>query len=127
MPTVHCPKAVMPFSYELMGCRGAAFVAGEPSCARAPCAAHCRATSEPSMTLHSRRAAIAGLVLLAGVAGKAGAQAAYPHSRVTLVTHSSPGGGSDVFLRELARHLGPVMGVNFTVENVTGGSGARAV
>ncbi len=51
----------------------------------------------------------------------------YPLSRVTLVTHSSPGGGSDVFLRDLARHLGPIMGVNFVVENITGGSGAKAM
>jgi tripartite-type tricarboxylate transporter receptor subunit TctC len=62
-----------------------------------------------------------------GLAPLAPAQPAYPHSRVTLVTHSSPGGGSDVFLRELARHLGPTLGVNFAVENVTGGSGAKAM
>jgi putative tricarboxylic transport membrane protein len=55
------------------------------------------------------------------------AQSKYPHSTVTLVTHSSPGGGSDVFLRELIKHLGPVMGVSFAVENVRGGSGAKAV
>src|SRR5687767_2518905 len=54
-------------------------------------------------------------------------QAPYPHKNVTLVTHSSPGGGSDVFLRALAKHLGPKMGVNFAVENVSGGSGARAM
>ncbi|HYG54728.1 MAG TPA: tripartite tricarboxylate transporter substrate binding protein [Burkholderiales bacterium] len=51
----------------------------------------------------------------------------YPHKNVTLVTHSSPGGGSDVFLRALAKHLGPKMGVAFAVENVSGGSGARAM
>jgi tripartite-type tricarboxylate transporter receptor subunit TctC len=51
----------------------------------------------------------------------------YPVPTVTLVTHSSPGGGSDVFLRTLAKHLGPKMGVGFAIENVTGGSGARAV
>jgi len=51
----------------------------------------------------------------------------YPHDVVTLITHSSPGGGSDVFLRELARHLGPQMGVDFVVENVRGGGGARAM
>jgi tripartite-type tricarboxylate transporter receptor subunit TctC len=51
----------------------------------------------------------------------------YPQKNVTLVTHSSPGGGSDVFLRTLAKHLGPKMGVNFTVANVRGGSGAKAV
>jgi putative tricarboxylic transport membrane protein len=54
-------------------------------------------------------------------------QTPYPHKNVTLVTHSSPGGGSDVFLRSLAKHLGPKMGVNFAVENVSGGSGARAM
>ena len=54
-------------------------------------------------------------------------QEQYPHDVVTLITHSSPGGGSDVFLRELARHLGPQMGVDFVVENVTGGGGARAM
>jgi len=58
----------------------------------------------------------------------ASAQApAYPVDRVTLVTHSSPGGGSDVFLRDLAKHLGPIMNVRFIVENVTGGSGAKAM
>ena len=56
-----------------------------------------------------------------------GQTGSYPHSRVTLVTHSSAGGGSDVFLRELAKHLGPIMGTTFVVENVTGGSGARAM
>lgn len=51
----------------------------------------------------------------------------YPVDTVTLVTHSSPGGGSDVFLRELARFLGPALGANVIVENVTGGSGANAM
>jgi len=55
------------------------------------------------------------------------AQSGYPHRVVTLVTHSSPGGGSDVFLRELARFLGPEMGIEFVVDNVRGGSGARAM
>ncbi|MDE0003545.1 MAG: tripartite tricarboxylate transporter substrate binding protein [Rhodospirillaceae bacterium] len=51
----------------------------------------------------------------------------YPHEIVTLLTHSSPGSGSDLFLRELARHLGPQMGVDFVVEHVPGGGGARAM
>jgi tripartite-type tricarboxylate transporter receptor subunit TctC len=71
---------------------------------------------------------IKSLLFTAGCAAfGAFAQAPYPQKNVTLVTHSSPGGGSDVFLRALARHLGPKMGVNFAVENVRGGSGARAV
>src|SRR5919206_630488 len=53
--------------------------------------------------------------------------AEYPHKVVTLVTHSSPGGGSDVFLREMSKHLGKYIGATFVVENVQGGSGAKAM
>lgn len=52
---------------------------------------------------------------------------AYPHKVVTLITHSSPGGGSDVFLREMSKHLGCYLDATFVVENVQGGSGARAI
>lgn len=69
----------------------------------------------------------ASLMVAALVAAPAGAQTKYPVPTVTLVTHSSPGGGSDVFLREMVKHLAPVMGVNFAVENVRGGGGAKAV
>jgi len=55
------------------------------------------------------------------------AQDAYPHDLITLITHSSPGGGSDVFLRQLAGFLGPELGVDVVVENVRGGSGSRAI
>ncbi len=53
--------------------------------------------------------------------------AQYPHKTVKLITHSSPGGGTDVFLRELIKHLSPLMGVTFVVENVRGGAGAKAM
>jgi putative tricarboxylic transport membrane protein len=46
---------------------------------------------------------------------------------VTLVTHSSPGGGSDVFLRSMAPHLSRIMQETMIVENVEGGSGAKAM
>ena len=46
---------------------------------------------------------------------------------VTLVTHSSPGGGSDVFLREMVPHLSRIMSNTFVVDNLQGGSGARAI
>jgi tripartite-type tricarboxylate transporter receptor subunit TctC len=73
--------------------------------------------------------AVAGLFALAGAsADNARAEpAAYPHQVVTLVTHSSPGGGSDVFLREMSKHLGKYIKATFVVENVQGGSGARAM
>lgn len=64
---------------------------------------------------------------LATVPADLAAQTRYPVSPVTLVTHSSPGGGSDIFLRELVKHLSPVMGVSFAIENIRGGSGAAAV
>src|SRR5688572_15762538 len=53
--------------------------------------------------------------------------APYPHKVVTLVTHSSPGGGSDVFLRELSKHLSKYIDATFVVENAQGGSGAKAM
>ncbi len=75
---------------------------------------------------------IAASVVLVAVAALApdranSEPAAYPHKVVTLVTHSSPGGGSDVFLREMTKHLGKYINANFVVENVQGGSGARAI
>ena len=74
---------------------------------------------------HALAAALAALALLA--APQADAQQKYPISTVALITHSSPGGGSDVFLREMIKHLQPAMGVNFAVENVSGGSCAKAM
>ncbi len=77
------------------------------------------------MLLSKRLFTICALGALA--AGAAQAQAPYPQSRVTLVTHSSPGGGTDLFLREISQHLAPILKTNFAVENVRGGSGAKAV
>ena len=80
------------------------------------------------MRSYSRRSlvtvALAASAILA--AGPAAAQS-YPHDSVTLVTHSKAGGGTDVFLREMTKHLGKVMGTSFVVENVRGGSGAKAM
>src|SRR5690606_3142544 len=74
--------------------------------------------------LASFAGALAGLALVAGEARSADIQ--YPHDTVTLVTHSSPGAGTDVLLREMVKYLGPITGVDFVVENVRGGSGAKA-
>ncbi len=70
--------------------------------------------------------ALLSIGLTVGALGSASAQD-YPHDTVTLVTHSSAGGGTDVFLREMVGFLGKAMGANFVVENVTGGSGANAM
>ena len=70
-------------------------------------------------------AAIVGWVQLGDTADAQ--PAPYPHKVVTLVTHSSPGGGSDVFLRELSKHLSKYIDATFVVENAQGGSGAKAM
>ncbi len=54
------------------------------------------------------------------------AQEKWPTKTVTLVAHSSPGGGNDI----MARNLGPALekkhGISVVVQNRTGGSGAVA-
>src|SRR5688572_13915545 len=67
------------------------------------------------------------LVLVLGTLVVACAQNTGSTQVVALVTHSSPGGGSDVFLREMAPHLTRIMGDTFIVENMQGGSGAKAM
>ena len=42
----------------------------------------------------------------------------YPHDTVTLVTHSKAGGGTDVFLREMTKYLGPYLGADFVVSEL---------
>ncbi|MFP6827490.1 MAG: tripartite tricarboxylate transporter substrate binding protein [Gammaproteobacteria bacterium] len=80
------------------------------------------------MRFHQRNySAIAAATALLVSSAPGMAQIDYPHEIVTLVTHSSPGGGSDVFLRELARNLGSELGVEFVIENARGGSGAQAM
>lgn len=51
----------------------------------------------------------------------------YPQRVVTLITHSTPGSGSDIFLRQLAKYLHKYINATFIVENDDGGSGAKAV
>ncbi|HEY7445836.1 MAG TPA: tripartite tricarboxylate transporter substrate binding protein [Vicinamibacterales bacterium] len=70
---------------------------------------------------------IVALVLSLALRSHLSAQVQYPKSVVSLVTHSSPGGGSDVFLREMVPHLTRIMRVTFVVENLQGGSGAKAM
>ncbi|MGE0005419.1 MAG: Bug family tripartite tricarboxylate transporter substrate binding protein [Parvibaculaceae bacterium] len=81
------------------------------------------------MTIHARRQALMGLAasLLFAVGASAQAQPKYPVDTVKLITHSSPGGGSDVFLREMGPYLEPYIGSTVVVENRQGGSGAKAL
>jgi putative tricarboxylic transport membrane protein len=70
--------------------------------------------------------AILGGIASAGLA-IAQDKAPYPVDTVTLVTHSSPGGGSDVYLREMTQFLQKYIDADFQVENIRGGSGAKAI
>lgn len=71
---------------------------------------------------------LAGLVLVtAPAAAQTPAKLPYPVKVVTLVTHSSPGAGSDVVLREMLKYLERYIDAKFIVENDEGGSGAKAI
>ncbi len=73
-------------------------------------------------------AAVLGAFLVTtGAATAAPPYPEYPHKTVTLITSSSPGGGGDIFLRNLVKVLGPRWGINFVVENVPGSGGANAM
>lgn len=69
----------------------------------------------------------AALLVASATTAFAADKPAYPVSTVTLITHSSPGGGSDLFLRQMIKFLGPQMGITFVVKNVKGGGGAKAM
>jgi tripartite-type tricarboxylate transporter receptor subunit TctC len=51
----------------------------------------------------------------------------YPHAKVIIVTEVTKGDAADDFLRGMAKYLGPIMGVAFTVENVPGKQGETAI
>jgi putative tricarboxylic transport membrane protein len=81
-----------------------------------------------SMNVHGTPVVrLMAVALVAAAVAAPLAQSRYPKSVVMLATHSTPGGGSDVFLREMAPHLARVMGVKVVVDNLAGGSGAKAM
>lgn len=55
------------------------------------------------------------------------AKVQYPQAKVTLVTDGPKGDAGDEFLRGMVKYLGPIMGVSFEVENVTGNQGEDAI
>lgn len=85
------------------------------------------------MTLTRTRLAFAATVSAAALAAATAAPAQegtidYPVDTVRLITHSSPGGGGDVLLRDILPYLNEMMpDVTFLVENVVGGSSANAL
>ncbi len=71
--------------------------------------------------------ATALMLIAAPAVAQTPAKLPYPQKLVTLVTHSSPGAGSDVVLREEIKYLERYMNTKFIVENDEGGSGAKAM
>lgn len=77
---------------------------------------------------HLVRTAAVAVSLLVAAASVHAADIKYPVTNVTMITHSTPGGGNDVLLREMLKFLPKHMpGVNFQVENVAGGGGTKAM
>ncbi|HEY5624774.1 MAG TPA: tripartite tricarboxylate transporter substrate binding protein [Gammaproteobacteria bacterium] len=72
----------------------------------------------------TRRAAIACLVL---VATAAAAQDDYPSRPIDVVTHASPGGGTDATARAMVVAARETLGVNMAVVPRTGGGGVVAM
>jgi len=84
------------------------------------------------MPVHIKTAATVFAALAIAVPAAATAQDAepldYPHDVLTFYTHSSPGGGSDVMLRDMADYVSEIFGgIDVVVENVVGGSSAQAL
>jgi putative tricarboxylic transport membrane protein len=76
------------------------------------------------------RSAAVAFAALAMTTPWAGAQETvdYPVDTVTMITHSSPGGGGDVMLRDMVPYLQKIVpDTTFVVENVVGGSSANAL
>jgi putative tricarboxylic transport membrane protein len=66
-------------------------------------------------------------VCLAFLPGPLLAKVAYPVNKVTLVTEVPKGDAADDFLHKMVKYLGPIMGVEFTIENITGRQGEDAI
>ncbi len=62
----------------------------------------------------------------APTAAPAAAAVKWPTKNVTFITHTSPGGGGDIFNRAMAKAAEKPWGVAVAVENRTGGSGSNA-
>jgi putative tricarboxylic transport membrane protein len=74
------------------------------------------------MRLRSIFAAMAG-ALVAALMAPAQAQQAYPVRPITMIVPFAAGGPTDVLARILAQQMGPSLGAQIVIENVTGAGG----
>ena len=68
-----------------------------------------------------------GAILLSLAAPMAGAQENFPERPIDIVTHASPGGGTDATARAVARGMRTVLDANLSVLPRTGGGGVVAM
>ena len=71
--------------------------------------------------------AVTGVVLLGPVAPLAGAQTGFPERPIDIVTHASPGGGTDATARAVARGMRAALDADLSVLPRTGGGGVVAM
>jgi len=81
-----------------------------------------------NLFLHAYCRLLAGAILLLPVCGVAGAAGWSPSDRITFVTHSSPGTGNELMLREIAEiwNKNKLVPKLVSVESVTGSRGEKA-
>ena len=82
------------------------------------------ATLKPVLSGRLGICAISGLL---GLAAAAGAQTAFPERPIDIVTHASPGGGTDATARAVARGLRTALNADVSVLPRTGGGGLVAM
>jgi tripartite-type tricarboxylate transporter receptor subunit TctC len=75
----------------------------------------------------TRRAAVGGLVGLPFVHTRTQAQAAFPSRPLTLVVPFPAGGPADIFGRNLAERMSPLLGQPILVENKSGAAGVTGI
>ena len=74
----------------------------------------------------TRRAAVGALAALP-IIGRANAQASFPSRTMTMVVPFPAGGPADIFGRNLAQAMSPILGQPIVIENKTGAAGVTGV
>src|SRR6202000_2215205 len=70
-----------------------------------------------------RQLAIAVLILVAAASPYAAAEESYPNRAITMIVPFAAGGPTDILGRVIAQSIGPMLGQQVVVEDVTGAGG----
>lgn len=80
--------------------------------------------TDTTLTVFTRRRAVALGMSAAALPSSLSAQAAWPTGPVTFVVGYAPGGSNDINARELARLMSPILGQQIVVDNKGGANGS---